>query len=124
MRALPNEIANSDNLCFVRSTIRILGAADIDVEFTDFAVGQTFPNATLPRTITSDGVDVQLTKFNNSSGANGRIVDAQLFGVPNNALFLAANLGRKFCCQAHRRAASSIFAIKVERICSRLTARH
>jgi hypothetical protein len=65
---------------------------EIDVEFSNFSVGQTFPNSSLPRTITADGVDVELSKYNNSSGANGRIIDSSLFGMPNNAMFLAANL--------------------------------
>jgi hypothetical protein len=66
-------------------------AADISVGFSNFTVGDTFPNATLPRTIVADGVDVELTKYNNSSGANGRIINRLTTGT-DNALFLAANL--------------------------------
>jgi len=67
-------------------------AGHIDVEFSDYTIGQTFPNASLPQTIVTDGVAVDLTKYNGSFGANGRIVDAPLFGGSNNALFLAADL--------------------------------
>jgi hypothetical protein len=66
-------------------------ADTISVEFSNFTIGDTFPNATLPRTIVADGVDVELTKYNNSAGANGRIVNRLTTGT-NNALFLAANL--------------------------------
>jgi hypothetical protein len=80
-------------VCFVsivsESSVR---ASAIDVEFANFMVGETFPSASLPRTITADGVDVLLSKYNGSISANGWIVDAPLFGGPNNALFLRANL--------------------------------
>ncbi len=67
-------------------------ATTIDVEFSNFTVGDMFPNASLPTTIVADGVDVALSKYNGSSGANGTIVDMPLFGSSNNALFLAADL--------------------------------
>jgi len=67
-------------------------AVAFDIEFTEFTVGDTFPNATLPRTITSGGVDISLSKYNSSISANGRIVDAPVISGANNALFLAANL--------------------------------
>lgn len=66
-------------------------AAAIDVEFANFAVGATFPNASLPRTIVADGFDVLLSEHNRATFANGRIVDAARFGESNNALFLASN---------------------------------
>ena len=78
--------------CLLISSPTSSHAATIDVEFSDLAVGQTFSHASLPRTITTNGVDVGLSSYGGSSGANGRIIDATLFGASNNALFLAANL--------------------------------
>jgi hypothetical protein len=66
---------------------------EIEVRFTGFTIGETYPNSTLPRTIVSDGVEIELTKYNDSSGANGRIVDrSTVLTVIDPTLFLAANL--------------------------------
>lgn len=66
-------------------------ATTINIEFSNFALGTTFPNASLPTTIVADGADVSLSKYNDSANANGTIIDMP-FGSLNNALFLAANL--------------------------------
>src|SRR5262245_6733706 len=64
-------------------------AVTISADFNDIALGTTYPNATLPRTITTGGVDVALSKFHGSLGANGRILER---AAGDNALFVAANL--------------------------------
>jgi hypothetical protein len=72
---------------------RLVYGDAVNVQFTGFTIGETYPNATIPRTIVSDGVEIELTKYNNSTGANGRIVDrSTVLTVIDPALFLAANL--------------------------------
>ena len=66
--------------------------AQTRISFSNFAVGTTFPTATIPRTITADGIDVGLSKYNGASSSSGLIVNSQLLGSPDSALFLAANL--------------------------------
>jgi hypothetical protein len=83
-------------LMAVAASVGVLGSSgyvrgdSIEVRFTGFTIGETYPNATLPRTIVSDGVEIELTKYNNSSGASGRILNASTTGT-DPALFLAAN---------------------------------
>jgi hypothetical protein len=68
-------------------------AADITIEFSDIALGTTFPSASLPTTIAVDGADVTLSKYNSSASANGAILDMPIYGsISNNAFFLAADL--------------------------------
>jgi hypothetical protein len=72
---------------------RLVCGDSVNVQFTGFTIGETYPSATIPRTIVSDGVEIELTKYNNSSGANGRVVDrSTVLTVIDPALFLAANL--------------------------------
>jgi hypothetical protein len=67
-------------------------ARAINIEFSNLAPFQTFPNASLPQTIDADGVPVELTKYNSSASANGTILNSPQIGNEPNALFLAANL--------------------------------
>jgi hypothetical protein len=66
--------------------------AQTRIEFSNFSVGTIFPTESIPRTITADGIDIGLNKYNGASSSSGRIVDSQLFSSPNSALFLAASL--------------------------------
>ena len=65
--------------------------AGIVINFSNFALGTTFSNASLPMTIVVNGADVALSKYNNSATANGTIVEMPT-GSFKNALFLADDL--------------------------------
>ncbi len=73
-------------------------ASSIDVEFSDFAVGETFTNASLPRTINTNGVEIDLVAAGSSS--SGRIIDVPRLGTPDNAMFLAARLRAEIVLQS------------------------
>ncbi len=62
-----------------------------NLEFSEFAAGHTFPNASLPQLFyTLDGI-FEIGKHNDSNSANASIWNFFPIGQDANALFLAAN---------------------------------
>jgi len=79
-------------LTAIHSLLAAPTAQAINIEFSNLAPFQTFPNASLPQTIDADGFPVELSKYNGSNSANGTILNFTQIGNEPNALFLAANL--------------------------------
>jgi hypothetical protein len=78
--------------CLVLGATSPAHATTVIVEFSNFTPGDSFSNASLPTTIVADGVDVELTKYNNSNFANASIWNLPIGGADSNGLFLAANI--------------------------------